>query len=198
MRKEGKIFCIGSKRHRNSEAKQTDTEIMCRLGWHLSGRSTFGFRQGTWRYMSVQPQRHLEYPLWQVHKQLNSYPSFKMIRISGRAAYALYTAPSSTLSSSIASYSTEKKSKEVLDELAVSRYKTYGRSSVSGVVATVFGATGFVGKYVVNSLGLKAKPLLSSLCPCPSQVFSRFCFLFLFWRLTSSFLEYTSTAKCWK
>ena len=37
--------------------------------------------------------------------------------------------------------------------LHVDHRGTGGRSSVSGVIATVFGATGFTGRYIVNRLG---------------------------------------------
>ena len=40
------------------------------------------------------------------------------------------------------------------DNLTAYRRGTGGPASFSGVVATVFGATGFLGTYVVNRLGM--------------------------------------------
>ena len=38
-----------------------------------------------------------------------------------------------------------------------------GRSSLSGITATVFGSYGFVGRYLMNELGTKVTPLLDIL-----------------------------------
>jgi len=42
-----------------------------------------------------------------------------------------------------------------------------GRSSVAGLTATVFGCTGFLGRYVVNKLGRVGTTVSSSLSMCP-------------------------------
>lgn len=45
-----------------------------------------------------------------------------------------------------------------------------GRSSVAGLTATVFGCTGFLGRYVVNKLGRVGTTVSSSLSlPKPTQ-----------------------------
>lgn len=51
------------------------------------------------------------------------------------------------------SYSTESDIRPINSSLSALRRGTGGRSSFNGVVATVFGASGFLGKYICNKLG---------------------------------------------
>jgi hypothetical protein len=59
------------------------------------------------------------------------------------------------------------------DNLAAYRRGKGGKGSFSGVVATVFGATGFLGRYVVNRLGKGLLVFetfqLSTLCSLPAM-----------------------------
>lgn len=52
-----------------------------------------------------------------------------------------------------AKYSTDAPRELKTTNLASLKRGTGGRSSFNGIVATVFGATGFVGRYVCNKLG---------------------------------------------
>lgn len=50
--------------------------------------------------------------------------------------------------------------KDQRDNLTAYKRGKGGRGSFSGVVATVFGASGFLGRYVVNRLGWLHSPII--------------------------------------
>jgi len=66
-----------------------------------------------------------------------------------------------------AAYSTDVKTIKN-PSLAALKRGTGGRSSFNGIVATVFGATGFVGRYVCNRLGKAGTQVihLTTACSC--------------------------------
>ncbi|XP_055631727.1 NADH dehydrogenase [ubiquinone] 1 alpha subcomplex subunit 9, mitochondrial [Toxorhynchites rutilus septentrionalis] len=59
-----------------------------------------------------------------------------------------------------ANYSTEGPRKLPTTNLAALKRGTGGRSSFNGIVATVFGSTGFIGRYVCNKLGKTGSQLI--------------------------------------
>jgi NADH dehydrogenase (ubiquinone) 1 alpha subcomplex subunit 9 len=70
-----------------------------------------------------------------------------------------------------AAYSTDVKTIKNPSLSALKR-GTGGRSSFNGIVATVFGATGFVGRYVCNRLGKTGTQVTHLIIACSCAVLS--------------------------